>query len=115
MKKAVVETDQMISRLQTELQGLHRIGIATKEMEGQVFAARNDFHRLFHTVKVEVVRDKTAAVQAKLSEVQKAADAIRLELDQRRIFGAGVVGLLVLAGVLLLLIRRTYHEEERGG
>lgn len=115
MKQAVVETDRMISRLQEQLQGLHRIGIATKEMEGQVFAARNDFHRLFHTVKVEVVRDKTAAVQAKLSDVQKAAAAIRLELDQRRIFGAGVVGLLILAGVLLLLIRRTYHEEERGG
>lgn len=113
LKKAVTSTDDMISRLQADLQALHRVGIATKEMKGQVFSARNDFHQLFHTVNVDTVRSKTAAVQDRLGKVKKQIDAIQSDLHQRKLAGAGVVVLLVLAGVLLLLIARTYRQDER--
>lgn len=111
LKQAMVQTDGMIAGLQADLQQLHRLGIDTKEMNGEVFSARNDFHRLFHTVKVEIVKEKTAAVQGRLDKVRKAVDELHRELAQRKMAGGVVLGLLVLAGVLLLLITRTYREE----
>ena len=114
LKQAMVQTDGMIAGLQQDLKGLHQLGIATKEMDGQVFSARNDFHRIFHTVNVEIVKQKTAAVQDQLGKVRKAVDAIHRQLAQRKMAGAGVVGLLVLTGILLLLIAKTYRDE-RGG
>jgi len=111
MKKAVLATDEMIGNLQDQLEALHRVGISTKEMKGKVFSERNQFHQLFHTVDVDLVRSKTAAIQGQLQKVQQQIDGIKSDLGQRKLAGAVAIGLLVLAGILLLLISRTYREE----
>ena len=111
IKSAVVDTDRKITDLEQRLSTLHRIGIATKAMEGELFALRNQFHRLFHSVEVEKVRSRTAGFQAELAKIRGRVAAIEAELDRRKLWGGGVVALLVACGVLSLLLYRSYLKE----
>jgi hypothetical protein len=111
IKSAVVETDRRITGLEQQLSSLHRIGIATKEMESELFALRNRFHRLFHNVEVEKVRSQTAGFQAELGKIRGRIAVIEAELNRRKLWGGVVVALLVLWGILAWLLHRSYMEE----
>ena len=111
IKSAVVETDRRITGLEQQLSALHRIGIATKDMEGELFALRNQFHRLFHSVEVEKVRSRTTGFQAELGKIRGRVAAIEEELNRRKLWGGGVVALLVVFGALALLLYKSYLKE----
>ncbi len=115
IKAAVTSTDQMIGGISDDLAGLHHLGIDVKEMQGKLFSLRNEFHRLFHEVDAEKVRQQTADFQQRLGQIRQQVTVIQERLDQRKLVGGGVIALLVLAGVLAALIRKSYHEEERAG
>jgi hypothetical protein len=112
IREALVETDGLIAGLEADLAGLHRVGISITEMQGKIFSQRNEFHQLFHSVEVEKVRAGTASVQAALAEVATKVDTIHADLSSRKLWGGIAVVLLVVAGVLCLLLRKTYHDEE---
>ena len=113
IKEALAATDSMINNLNKELSSLHRLGIDVKAMKGEVFNWRNKFHRLFHTVEVEKVRNESSKVQAALGKVQDKVGAIHAELAQRRFQGGIAIGLLILAGIVFLLMKRTYDQEKK--
>lgn len=111
IKAAVVETDRRIAELELALKGLFRLGIATSEMQGELFSLRNEFHRLFHSVDVERVRGQTASFQQELDRIGGDVAAIENELVRRKMWGGGVVVLLVLGGILAMLLHKAYMEE----
>jgi hypothetical protein len=111
IKSAVVETDRRITELEQSLASLHRIGITTREMSGELFAVRNEFHRLFHSVDVEKVRSRTAGFQAQLGMVRDRVAAIEAKLQRRKLWGGAVVVLLMLGGTLAWLLHRAYMED----
>lgn len=113
IREALVDTDGRIAGLEQDLAGLHRVGISVKAMQGKVFALRNDFHRLFHSVDVEKVRSETSRFQEELGKVGVTVQEIRDELSERKLWGGVAVVLLIFAGLIFLLLRRTYHEEEQ--
>ncbi len=114
IKTAVVATDTLINDLGARIGSLHRLGIATKEMEGKLFALRNDFHRLFHSVEVEKVRQQTAGFQKDLGEIGERVTAFEDQLSQRKLWGGGVVALLLFGGILAVLLHKAYMEESKG-
>jgi len=113
IRSALSDTDNLIGGLEKEMQGLHRVGISVKTMQGKVFALRNEFHRLFHTVDVDKVRSETSRFQADLGKVADEVASIHGQLSQRKLWGGVAVALLVFAGLIFILLRRTYHEEEQ--
>jgi len=115
IKKAMAETDRMITSLDGDLKSLHRLGITTKEMEDRLFSLRNQFHRVFHTVDVERVRQITGGIQQKLGQVRSSIEEVRENLRQRKIYGGIAVALLLSLSIVAALLRRTYHVEEEGG
>ncbi|WP_035058021.1 cytochrome c [Desulfuromonas sp. TF] len=112
IKTAVTETDRMITSLGDDLNSLHRLGIATKEMEDRLFSLRNQFHRVFHTVEVEKVRQVTGGIQQELTQVRSTVDEIGETLQQRKFYGGIAVLLLLAISIVASLLRKTYHEEE---
>jgi hypothetical protein len=113
IKSAVIETDRRIAELEQRLAALHRIGIATQEMEAELFALRNRFHRLFHNVDVERVRSQTTGFRAELGKIRERVAAIEAELKRRKLWGGGVVALLVTCGILALLLFKSYRDERQ--
>lgn len=115
IRSSMAAVDEGIQRLDARISTLRRIGVATKPIAAELFALRNDYHRLFHSVEIERVRLESAQFAQRLNQVEHKLVALEDELLWRRQIGAGVVGLLLLAGILLLLVRKTYQEEEGAG
>lgn len=111
IKSAVVATDGMIVGLERRVDDLHRLGIDTTELKGELFSLRNRFHRIFHTVNVEKVRSQTAGFQAELAKIGGRIAEIEAGLDTRKVRGGIAVALFICGGILALLIYRTYKVE----
>ena len=112
IREAVTETDQVISELEQEVGLLHRQGITTKGMEDEIFSARNEFHRLFHSVDVEKIKQRTAGVRENLGKIREEVEAYNETFANRRLWGGAATAALLLMGVLFMLMRKTYEEEE---
>ncbi len=112
IKTAIAETEQAIGHVDRDIERLHRIGVATDKMEGRLFEMRNRYRRLFHSVDVEKVKSETAGFQAEVAVLKQEINAIHSELGQRKVWGGAAVGLLLFCGIVSMLIRRAYHEEE---
>jgi hypothetical protein len=114
IRLALVETDTMITATENDLDRLYRLGFAVEEMEDGLFNQRNSFHRIFHGVDVERVRAETSAVQAEIVKISGEVTEIDRTIQMRKLWGSVVIGLFVLAGVIFLLVRKAYEEDERG-
>lgn len=110
IRAALAEIDTEISGLDQEISQLYRVGISTHDMSGELFAVRNDFHRLFHNVDVEAVKAQSTDFQETLGKIGVQVEAIKSDLEQRKLIGAAVIALLVIAGILLLMLRHTYSQ-----
>lgn len=115
LKAAMAETEGRFVALELDLTDLKQRGQDIKTLQEGLFATRNEFHRLFHSVDVDKVKEQAAGFQGKIWEMDGKVGAIREELSNRKLWGGIVTGLLVLAGVLFSLLRKTYQEEERTG
>lgn len=112
IRRALVDTDHEIVELEKELDLLYRQGVAIDTLQKSLFSLRNEYHRLFHSVDLLKINAETEKFRDTLRQMRRQVDAILDELASRKVYGAIVVGFFVLAGFVLLLIRKTYEEEE---
>ncbi len=113
IKGILFDTDQRIETMEGKLTQLAKLGMDVDSHQGQLFDLRNRFHRAFHTVKVERVKQQTGAVLTGLDDLREKVSNIESRLGQRKLWGGVAIGVLVLAGILFLLLRKTYKEEEQ--
>lgn len=111
IKQAVQEIDAAIGATDADLAALRRLGIRVKPQIEQLFALRNDYHRLFHTVEIEKVRAATADYRSRLANLNAATAKIDAQLNLRKKWGAAVIVLLIAGGVVLLQLKKTYAAE----
>jgi hypothetical protein len=114
IKTALAETDARFAAVGGQFERLKKLGVNIERLNGTLFDLRNRFHRVFHSVEVEKVRAETSGVQAELAGIQEQVDQYDRQFARRRLWGGAAVGLLLLLGVVLVQVRHTYAEEERG-
>jgi nitrate/TMAO reductase-like tetraheme cytochrome c subunit len=114
IKLSLVETDTIVKEVEQDIERLYRLGFAVDEMKGSLFNQRNRFHSIFHEVDVERVRQETAGVQSELGKIAKQVTAIDTTLGERKLWGSVVISLFILVGIVFLLVRKAYEEEEKG-
>lgn len=114
VKGVISETEAKLQSLEVSVAGLHRVGIDMERLGGELFSKRNDFRRLFHTVKVEKLQQQKSNFDKDLAAIGAQVGEIEDQLSKRKLIGGIIVVLLVLAGCVALLIRQTYHREEEG-
>ncbi len=112
IKQEISDTEAMLSRLETSIASLYRVGFDTGRLQDELFSTRNNFRRLFHSVDIEKIRSETAAFDADLAETKATIDGLEETLGQRKLAGGALVLLLILGGCIALLIRRTYEDHE---
>ncbi len=112
VKNEISDTEATLTKLESSVASLHRVGIDTSKLEESLFASRNSFRRLFHTVNIERIHKQKSEFNAELQETKATISEYEETLGQRKLAGGGVVLLLLLGGVIALLIRRSYHDDE---
>ncbi len=112
IKEEISATEAMLSRLEASIASLYRVGIDTGHLEDELFATRNSFRRLFHSVDIDKIRAETAGFDADLEQTKATIDELENTLGKRKIAGGALVLLLLLGGCIALLIRRTYEGHE---
>lgn len=112
VRNVISETEAKLQSLETSVAALYRVGIDVEQLSGELFATRNDFRRLFHTVNAEKLRQQKSSFDSALAEIGAQVGDIENQLSKRKLIGGIIVVLLVLAGCIALLIRQTYHREE---
>ncbi len=112
IKEEISATETMLSQLETSIAALYRVGIDTSRLEDELFATRNDFRRLFHSVDIDKIRAQTAQFHSDLEQTKAAVAELEDTMGQRKLAGGALVLLLLLGGCIGLLIRRSYHDQE---
>jgi nitrate/TMAO reductase-like tetraheme cytochrome c subunit len=112
VKQVISSTEATLVELEASVAALHRVGFDMERLKDALFAQRNGFRRLFHTVNPEKIQRQKAEFDEGLAGIQEEVTAYEEEIGQRKIIGGAVVLLLLLGGCVALLIRRSYHSQE---
>jgi len=108
IKGAMQETEGMIVALDARIVAYKQLGTDTEKMEKELFATRNHFHSLFHSVDVKKVTAESANLQAELKKLDTALQGLDDQGRKRKLAGAVAVSVALLAGLLLHLLRKTF-------
>jgi hypothetical protein len=110
IKTAMSATEQQILAIEARTAAFRQQGIDTDRLEKSLFAVRNSFHSLFHTVDVARVGGEAARIQADLKKLDEKLNGIDQQLRQRRLIGAFAVTGALLAALLFYLLGKTYDR-----
>jgi hypothetical protein len=110
MKQALFLTEKRISELEQGLFDLKRRGFFAEAEEKSLFSAQAEFRTLFHTVDVNLVKEKTGAVSARLDQIDHTVQNAVRELAFRRNFSAFLLLLFAGLGIVIFLISLRKEE-----
>jgi len=111
IRAAMAATEKRILAIDAGIAQFKQQGFDTDRLEKGLFAVRNSFHSLFHTVDTHRVSSESARIQ---TELQKLADLLAGigELQRkRRLIGVFAVSGALLIALLLYLLRKTYDRQ----
>ncbi|TWJ19614.1 multiheme c-type cytochrome [Geobacter argillaceus] len=109
IKEAMATNESRIVQMERDLARLRQKGVDTAEQEKKLFALKNRYHRLFHNVDVNRVVGEEAAIGKELDAQRTFLTDRQNEQHQRKVWGALVVGLLLLVALACHLLKKTYE------
>lgn len=110
IRKAMTETEQKILAIDAGISAFKQKGIATDTLEKGLFAVRNQFHTLSHTIDADRIGTESVRIQDKLKQLESDLAGINAMLSERKLMGAMAVAGALLVALLLYLLRTTYDR-----
>lgn len=110
MKQALFLTEKKITELGQGLQDLRREGFYAEADEKGLFSTQAEFRTLFHTVDVNLVKERTAEVTTKLDQLEKNVQAANRELGFRKNFSAFLMLAFSGMGIVIFLLTKTKED-----
>jgi nitrate/TMAO reductase-like tetraheme cytochrome c subunit len=107
MKQALFLTENKIEELEKNLEDLKREGIYPVTDERNLFSTQAEFRALFHTVDVNLVKDRTDGFTARLNQIDSNIQATNRELKFRKNFSAFLMLAFAGMGVAIFLLSQT--------
>jgi len=111
IRAAMAETEKRIVAIDAGIAASRQQGIDTDRLEKGLFAVRNSFHSLFHTVDTARVGAESARIQTELQKLADLLSGIDALQRKRKLIGAFAVAGALLAALLLYLLRKTYDRQ----
>jgi len=110
MKQALFLTEKKITELGQGLQDLKREGFYAEADEKGLFSTQAEFRTLFHTVDVNLVKERTEGVTTKLDQLEKNVEAANRELNFRKNFSAFLMLAFSGMGIVIFLLTKTRED-----
>lgn len=110
MKQALFLTEKRIAEIGRQLQDLKRQGFYAEADEKALFSTQAEFRTLFHTVDVNLVKEKTGTVSVRLDQIEHNVRAAIRELGIRKFFSAFLLLMFSGMGISIFLLSRKKDE-----
>jgi nitrate/TMAO reductase-like tetraheme cytochrome c subunit len=110
MKQALFLTENRINQLAQGLLDLKRQGFYSEADEKALFSSQAEFRTLFHTVDVDLVKEKTGEVSASLDRIDRNVQGAFRELSFRKNFSAFL--LLMFSGLGIGIFLLSWKNED---
>ena len=110
IRETMRETESHIADIDGKINQFKGKGTDTDKLEKGLFAARNRFHALSHTMNADKLRNESAGINAELNKLEGILQGIAEEQAKRKIIGAFAVGLALIVALLFHLLRKGYDE-----
>jgi len=104
MKQALFLTETRIGELANKLEELKHEGIYPETDEKSLFNTQAEFRALFHTVDVNLVKDRTDEFTTKLDQIDNNIQATYRSLKFRKNFSAFLMLSFVGMGIVIFLL-----------
>ncbi|MBP1728388.1 MAG: cytochrome c family protein [Deltaproteobacteria bacterium] len=112
IKVAMGATENRILAIDARIAGVKQKGVDTDRLEKGLFAVRNRFHSLFHTVDTARVATESVLLQSELQKLDDLLMGIDEVQRNRKLIGAFAVAGALLAALLAYLLRKTFDQPE---
>lgn len=110
MKQALFLTEKKIDELEADLLKLKREGVFVDDDAKNLFNTQAEFRALFHSVDVNLVKNRTNEFSDKLAAAESKIQNTFKELRFRKNFSAFILLLFAGMGVTLYLITKTPEQ-----
>jgi hypothetical protein len=110
MKQALFLTEKKFAELDKRLRELKREGIYADEEEKSLFNIQAEFRTLFHTEDVNLVKERTDEVTAKLDQLDRDINTMFRELGFRKNFSAFLMLAFSGMGIIILVLSRVHED-----
>lgn len=103
-------TESRIVAIDTRIAAFKQKGIDTDRMEKGLFALRNSFHSLFHTVDTDKVANESILLQSELQKLDELLNGIDEQQRNRKLMGTFAIAGALLIALLAWLLRKTFDR-----
>jgi hypothetical protein len=110
MKIALFVIEKKISQLEQRLRELKREGVYPGADEKSLFSTQAEFRTLFHSVDVNLVRDRTDEFMSRLDQIDKNIQETYRKLRFRKNFSAFLMMAFACMGVIIFLLTKTKDD-----
>ncbi len=107
MKQALFLTENKIEELEKNLEELKREGIYPVTDERNLFSTQAEFRALFHTVDVNLVKDRTDEFTSRLDKIDSNIQTTYRELKFRKNFAAFLMLAFAGMGIVVFLLNQS--------
>ena len=97
----MVKTDRMLKAIEKRITVLKSQGIETDPLEMKLFSLRNQFHAMFHSLDVALIRKESAHIQAEIEKTNGAGG-----VGTGHLVGVLAVGWALLTALMFSLIKK---------
>jgi len=101
IRSAMLKRDNMLMAIEKKIRILKSQGVETDQMEKRLFALRNRFHAMFHSLDIKLIIQESDHIQAELEKTSGVGGTGTGQLT-----GALAVGWALLAALLFYLIKK---------
>lgn len=113
MRQALFFVEKRMTEVKTRLDDLKSKGVMIEAQERSYFRTHSEFRTLFHTIDVNLVKEKTASFLEKTDSIDLQINAIYKDLNFRGNFSSFLFLLFTALGVVLLILANTYNQKYR--
>jgi nitrate/TMAO reductase-like tetraheme cytochrome c subunit len=109
MKAALLVTENRLNEAEKALHRLAKRGVYTEKYQKTLFRVQAEFRTLFHSVDVDLVKQRTDEFTESVGELDKTLAAAFKELDYRRTYSSLLMLVFLALGTAIALIYRTFR------
>jgi nitrate/TMAO reductase-like tetraheme cytochrome c subunit len=106
IKQALSLTEKKISDVEKGLAELKLAGVFTEDEEKILFNTKAEFHFLFHSVDVSLIKDRTDGFIKKLNQIESQINELSRELLFRRNFAVFLMLVFLAIGIIVYVISK---------